>query len=372
MITIFLLLFYGVPVDPNTGRVIGDGRFYAKGHAEPWYKDECYSHAHQTSDPEGRGTSVADIMDYTDLSLTYRVSLMNRWQSQPEWRMFPAARWVLLFLALMHVCVSVISSVVQLALDFPLLYRECMEHQEEDDDDDDEEESKTKPMRSRANVQGLKKPLEAMPPLRSLQSELVLSSRVRRMLLQSISLSWYLALKLCISILGLVNSPFFYVVYLLDYFRSSIGHMVLEAIVVGGPNLFRSFILSMIVIVCFGMNSYTFFSQSVNVNQHLCHSPFQCVVKHILDSMTGDLTTVIGNDFGNFAFPSVVPWQDLWHTWRYFTVFLSLVFWVFLLLGIMQGQIIDAFAEMRDQAKAAYDDLSNNCFISSIDRHSFR
>eukprot|EP00281_Chroomonas_sp_CCMP1168_P011530 CAMPEP_0206281136 /NCGR_PEP_ID=MMETSP0047_2-20121206/38968_1 /ASSEMBLY_ACC=CAM_ASM_000192 /TAXON_ID=195065 /ORGANISM="Chroomonas mesostigmatica_cf, Strain CCMP1168" /LENGTH=128 /DNA_ID=CAMNT_0053711279 /DNA_START=80 /DNA_END=463 /DNA_ORIENTATION=- len=37
----------------------------------------------------------------------------------------------------------------------------------------------------------------------------------------------------------------------------------------------------------------------------------------------------------------------------------------------MQGQIIDAFAEMRDEDKAKYDDLSNNCFISSIDRHSF-
>eukprot|EP00961_Rhodomonas_salina_P084082 1130297-Rhodomonas_salina.4 len=56
-------------------------------------------------------------------------------------------------------------------------------------------------------------------------------------------------------------------------------------------------------------------------------SPFQCVTKHILDSMTGcsplpatrkcyavpgtdlyvcatsDLTTVIGDDFGNYAFP---------------------------------------------------------------------
>lgn len=147
--------------------------------------------------------------------------------------------------------------------------------------------------------------------------------------------------------------------------------MVLHAVIVGGPNLFRSFVLAIIVIVVFGFNSYAFFSQSVNVNQQLCHSPFQCVVKHVLDSMTGDLTTVIGDDFGNFANPSVAPWQDLWHTWRSLTVFVSLVFWVFLLLGIMQGQIIDAFAEMRDKDKAAKDDLSSNCFISSLDRHTF-
>lgn len=30
------------------------------------------------------------------------------------------------------------------------------------------------------------------------------------------------------------------------------------------------------------------------------------MVKHLLDSMTGDLTTVLGNDLGVFAFPPMV------------------------------------------------------------------
>lgn len=299
--------------------------------------------------------------------------LQSRWDSATEWEAFPAGRTILVFLAFLHVCVTVINSIIQITLDFPLLYRECMESHSYGGgaDNDAEKLSGGKVREELSDIKGLKKRLRAMPARQTLQSRFIFSKQVRTLLYQAIKKFWYSAVKLFISLLGFYNSPFFFPVYLLDYFCSSIGHMVLQAVIVGGPNLFRSFILSVIVIVVFGFNSYAFFSQSVNVNQQLCHSPFQCVVKHVLDSMTGDLTTVVGDDFGNFANPAVAPWQDLWHTWRYFTVFVSLVFWVFLLLGIMQGQIIDAFAEMRDKYKAAKDDLSSNCFISSLDRHTF-
>eukprot|EP00961_Rhodomonas_salina_P171635 2314381-Rhodomonas_salina.2 len=44
-----------------------------------------------------------------------------------------------------------------------------------------------------------------------------------------------------------------------------------------------------------------------------------------------------------------VFWADSWRQFRSFYVFISLIFWVFLLQGIIQGQIIDAFAELRNQ-----------------------
>ena len=72
VITGCMLIFYGIPVDPNTGRVLGDGKFYTVGHTEPWYKDECYAHADGTSHPDTIGSSVASIMDYSDLSLQFR------------------------------------------------------------------------------------------------------------------------------------------------------------------------------------------------------------------------------------------------------------------------------------------------------------
>ena len=145
----------------------------------------------------------------------------------------------------------------------------------------------------------------------------------------------------------------------------------MQAIIVGGPNLLRSFIIGVIVLIIFGFYSYAYFSSAVIASSDLCHSPFQCVSKHVLDSMTGDLTTVLGDSGGNlWAFPAVAPWSDLWEAWRTFFVFVSIIFWVFLLQGIIQGQIIDAFAEMRAIDDAAHQDLEQRCFVSSLDRYA--
>lgn len=59
---------------------------------------------------------------------------------------------------------------------------------------------------------------------------------------------------------------------------------------------------------------------------------------------------------------------DLWHSWKSFVLFVSIVFWVLLLKGIIQGQIIDAFAEKRNNDNALREDLETKCFVSSIDR----
>jgi len=87
--------------------------------------------------------------------------------------------------------------------------------------------------------------------------------------------------------------------------------------------------------------------------------------------MNGDLTTVLGNDFGAFAFPALVLWEDSWQAWRSFFGFVTIIFWVFLLQGIIQGQIIDTFAAMRNASEAAREDLEQKCFVSSIDRFVF-
>jgi hypothetical protein len=92
-----------------------------------------------------------------------------------------------------------------------------------------------------------------------------------------------------VSLLGLVSSPFFFVFLMFDYLRRRDGRLVLQAIIVGGPNLLRSFAIGIIVLVVYGFYTYAYFSPSVIDSSDLCHSPFQCVAKHILDSMTGDL-----------------------------------------------------------------------------------
>lgn len=243
----------------------------------------------------------------------------------------------------------------------------------------DEEEDEDEPTTLMVGVQRRKKRLtgraylKTMPEPQELQQDHALSigMDLQWRLVRANKTTFYVALNLIVSILGLTSSPFFFVLQLLDYFRMRDGRLVLRSIIVGGPNLFRSFVLGIIVIVCFGFMTYTYFSPTVNNDQEQCHSPWQCVTKHILDSMTGDLTTVLGTDLGVWAFSAIVPWEDLWKTWRTLFVFVSLIFWVFLLQGIIQGQIIDAFAEMRTESNQAKEDLEQKCFISSLERYAF-
>ena len=58
-ITILLLFFYGIPVDPNTGRPLGEGRFFTRGSPPPGYIAEDYPYAAMTSDPDGLGARSA-------------------------------------------------------------------------------------------------------------------------------------------------------------------------------------------------------------------------------------------------------------------------------------------------------------------------
>lgn len=86
---------------------------------------------------------------------------------------------------------------------------------------------------------------------------------------------------------------------------------------------------------------------------------------------TGDISTVIGDDLGDFGHPPLWPGSDSWGNIRSLFVFISIIFWVFLVQGIIQGQIIDAFALMRNKRDADAADLENKCFVSSIERFVF-
>lgn len=93
----------------------------------------------------------------------------------------------------------------------------------------------------------------------------------------------YFALLAIVSLMGFVMSPFFHVLYLLDFFRGQSGRLVTRSLVLGAPNLLRTFWLGTVVLVCFGFMSYNYFSDTINANQQMCRTPFQCVVKHLLE-----------------------------------------------------------------------------------------
>jgi hypothetical protein len=77
VITLCLLLFYGIPMDPNTNQVLAHGKFYSL--EEPaGYRDVDYELADLTSDPLGAGATLGSISAESDLSLKFRVKLLSR------------------------------------------------------------------------------------------------------------------------------------------------------------------------------------------------------------------------------------------------------------------------------------------------------
>ena len=71
----------------------------------------------------------------------------------------------------------------------------------------------------------------------------------------------YLMLFLSFSLLGMLSSPFFFVISLLDHFRynRAAGADVFQALYIGGPRLVRTFSFSIVFLVIAGFYSYTFF-----------------------------------------------------------------------------------------------------------------
>ncbi|KAJ1494559.1 hypothetical protein T484DRAFT_1765340 [Baffinella frigidus] len=114
--------------------------------------------------------------------------------------------------------------------------------------------------------------------------------------------------------------------------------------------------MGVMVIACFGFFTYCYFSQSAIYEDQTCHSPFQCVAKHVLDAIRGDITTVLGA-FVAWSFPAVVVWEDMW--------------WNFLLQPLITGIIIDSFNQLRSRAADSEKAMEERCFISEIERFKF-
>mmetsp|Transcript_46370 Transcript_46370/g.108883 ORF Transcript_46370/g.108883 Transcript_46370/m.108883 type:complete len:1255 (-) Transcript_46370:266-4030(-) len=385
-ITLLLLLFYGIPMDPNTGGVLGDGGFWPveRARAPAGYGFKPYEFANLTSDPTGLGSTMGKVQSASDLSLKYRVLLENRWTSHAEWQFLPVVKWVMLGLACLHVVVTFASSTAYLILDLPLtihssagsswhgivmvLHRRSL--------------PQASLLHSRASNLAVRARLYldsmgTLPPV-ALQAAAGADEGGKRwynwketvaLMRKSLPVAHH-AMLLCLSLMGALQSPFFFVYCMLDYLRMSGGQIVVRSLIVGAPNLARSFTLGVFVLTCFGFITYSYFSTTAVVEDETCHSPFQCVSKIIVDSFRGDITTVLGQ-FSAWAYPPMVFWSDQWYTFRTFFIFCTLIFWSLLLQPVMTGQIIDAFAEIRGKATATKNDLEQKCFVTGVDRHTF-
>jgi len=175
--------------------------------------------------------------------------------------------------------------------------------------------------------------------------------------------AWHWAMLLVVSIMGVLSSPIFFVFCVLDYFCTPGGLMIISALVNGAGRLAKAFGMGVMVIACFGVFTYCYFSQTAIYEDQTCHSPFQCVAKHVLDAIRGDITTVMGA-FVAWSFPAVVVWEDLWFSVRTVFIIISILWWNFLLQPLITGIIIDSFNQLRADAATSAKAMEERCFIS--------
>jgi hypothetical protein len=144
------------------------------------------------------------------------------------------------------------------------------------------------------------------------------------------------------------------------------GAVVLKSMRAGGQPLLQSMYVTIIVILLFGFITYLVFEEDVEN----CDSVFRCVFTHLFVGFSRDLGDVFNENA--FAIPHNVKKTDAGRViGRTVFVWVYFVLWVVLLQGVIQGQIVDAFASIRDEEDADKEDLLQKCFVCSKERHEF-
>uniref|UniRef100_A0A0N5AR96 Ryanodine receptor n=1 Tax=Syphacia muris TaxID=451379 RepID=A0A0N5AR96_9BILA len=181
----------------------------------------------------------------------------------------------------------------------------------------------------------------------------------------------YRVLYLVASACGVFVSPFFYAFHLIDVVLS---FPMLKAILQSVTHNLQQVFIIIAVLICscaftFYMVAFNFFrkfyvqeGEEGEEPDRKCHNMFTCFVFHFYAGVRAG--GGIGDELES-------PYGDE-HEYSRMLYDLSFFFFVIIiLLAIMQGLIIDAFGELRDQQESATEKLESSCFICDIGKETF-
>ncbi|GFR18432.1 ryanodine receptor [Trichonephila clavata] len=175
--------------------------------------------------------------------------------------------------------------------------------------------------------------------------------------------TWYFTF----SVMGNFNF-FFFAAHLLDI---AVGfktlRTILQSVTHNGKQLVLTVMLLTIIVYIYTVIAFNFFrkfyvqEEDEEVDQK-CHNMLTCFVFHLYKGVRA------GGGIGDEIEP---PDGDDYETWRILFDITFFFFVIVILLAIIQGLIIDAFGELRDQLQSVVDDMESNCFICGIGKDYF-
>jgi len=162
----------------------------------------------------------------------------------------------------------------------------------------------------------------------------------------------------------------FWIAFLLfDYFRQPAGVDILRSVMQGGEGLINAFTAGFILVIAWACLSFQLFQDQIQGNNE-CRSAFQCISQGINEGLHGDFAGLHGTDFDDImpAFPLKITDNLFQFPLQWLFVITFFLIWEFIVSGIVQGQIVDAFSEMRAKDDMKKEDEANFCLICSLDR----
>lgn len=177
-------------------------------------------------------------------------------------------------------------------------------------------------------------------------------------------LTWYLLF----SLFGNYNH-FFFAAHLMDVAISfkTLG-TILQSVTHNGKQLVLTVMLTSIVVYLYTVIAFNFFrkfyiqEEDGGETEHKCHDMMSCFTFHLYKGVRAG--GGIGDEIES-------PDGDEREAYRMVFDITFFFFVIVILLAIIQGLIIDAFGELRDQLEQVREDMESQCFICGIGKDYF-
>ncbi|TKR86989.1 hypothetical protein L596_011474 [Steinernema carpocapsae] len=172
------------------------------------------------------------------------------------------------------------------------------------------------------------------------------------------------------SVCGVFFSPFFYAFHLIDVVLSfPMLKAILQSVTHNLQQLILTIMMTLVVVYLYTVLAFNFFrkfyvqeGEDGDEPDRKCHNMLTCFIYHFYAGVRagGGIGDELESPYGD----------DLEYPRMLYDI--SFFFFVIvILLAIMQGLIIDAFGELRDQQESATEKLESSCFICDIGKETF-